>query len=72
MTRPDCHMLSTIRSVHVQFDQPSPVRKMVMCNMTYMYIHYLVTGTSDESDTNVVASLYDMQVCQTPVCLRIL
>lgn len=68
MTRPDCHMLSTIRSVHVQFDQPSPVRKMVMYNMTYIYIHYLVTGTSDESDTNVFINSVRPQVSNVILC----
>lgn len=68
MTRPDCRMLSTIRSVHVQFDQPSPVRKMVMCNMTYIYIHYLVTGTPDESDTNVSINSVRPQVSNVRLC----
>lgn len=68
MTRLECHMLSTISSIPVQFDQPSPVRKTVMYNMTYIYMHYLVTGTSDESDTNVSINSCRPQVSNVILC----
>lgn len=68
MTRLECPMLSILSSIRVQFDQPSPVRKTVMCNLTYMYMHYLVTGTSGESDTNVSINSCRPQVSNVLLC----
>lgn len=68
MTRLECPMLSTLSSIRVQFDQPSPVRKTVMCNLTYIYMHYLVTGTSDESNTNVSINSCRPQVSNVILC----